>query len=148
MSLGFSGRESTIYYSKVLRCWAVEDPRDSIISEARASMRNVVDWLRDVLFKDLSALVNTYEKTLNVLPGPDATTPLASQHSFGDGTQTVGFGTQPNFAFGSQEVLETDNESVRESTESAPVDCSSTTQPSSLSSATDAQKKIKITKRK
>ena len=109
-------------------------------------MRNVVDWLRDVLFKDLSALVDTYESIHNALPGPDATTPLASQRSFGDGTQTVGFGTQPNFAFDSQEVLETDHESVHKSIESAPVDGLTTTQASSLSSTTDEQKKIKTNK--
>ncbi|KAL2056575.1 hypothetical protein ABVK25_002969 [Lepraria finkii] len=103
--------ECDAYDSKVLRCWAVEDPRDSVISEARASMRNVVDWMRDGLFKDLSAIVDIYEHKLNARHEPeDASTLLASDHSFE--TQSVGFGTPPNSTFGSQEVLETDHESV------------------------------------
>ena len=138
------GHECDTYYSKILRCWAVEDPRDSIISEARASMRNIVDWMRDTLFKDLSAMVDTYENTFNARPGPeDAGTPRASDHSFGFGTQSVGFGTQPNPAFSSQDFLETDHESVHESTELAHVDASITTQASSLSNATNERKEVK-----
>jgi len=96
------GHDRDTYYSKVLRCWAVEDPRDSVISEVRASMRNIVDWMRDVLFKDLSATVDTYD-TFNTRPKTeDASIPLASDHSFVNETQSIGFGTQPNRAFSSQ----------------------------------------------
>jgi len=87
------GHDRDTYYSKVLRCWAVEDPRDSVISEVRASMRNIVDWMRDVLFKDLSAIVDTYD-TFNTRPKTeDASIPLASDHSFVNETQSIGFGT-------------------------------------------------------
>ena len=138
------GYECDTYYSKVLRCWAVEDPRDSVISEARASMRNIVDWMRDGLFKDLSAIVDTYENTFNARPEPeDASTLLASDHSFVDETQSVASGTRPDSDFGSQEVLETDHESVHESIESAHIDTSTTTQASSLSNATDEKKHVR-----
>ena len=52
------------YYSKVLRYWAVEDPRDAVILETRASMRNVVNWMREVVFKVLHTAMNTYERTV------------------------------------------------------------------------------------
>lgn len=114
------GYECDTYYSKVLRCWAVEDPRDAVISEARASMRNVVDWMRKVLFKDLHTAVDTYDNTYKARSETeDASIPLGSDHSCADETQSVGFGTQPNAAFNSQEVLETDTESIHECIESA-----------------------------
>ncbi len=132
------GLERDTYNSKVLRCWAVEDPRDSMISEARASMRNIVDWIRDVLFKDLSAAVDTYENRPEL---EDASISLASDHSFVDETQSVGFGTRINPTLSSQEVPETDHESIHESIESAHVDTSITTQGSSLSNAQNEKKK-------
>ncbi len=128
--------DSDIYYSKVLRCWAVEDPRDSVISGVRTSMRNTMDWMWDVLFKDLSATVGTYENR----PEPeDASISLASDHSAVDETQSVGFGTQPNPTFSSQEVPETDHES----TESAHFDTSTATQASSLFNATNEKKEVR-----
>ncbi len=134
------GLERDTYYSKVLRCWAVEDPRDSVISEARASMRNIVDWMRDVLFKDLSAAVDTYENKPEL---EDASISLAPEHSFVDETQSVGFGTQPNPTFSSQEVPETDHESIHESIESAHVDTSIITQASSVSNAKNEKKEVR-----
>ncbi len=74
----------------------------------------------------------------------DASVPLGSDHSFADETQTIGFGTQPNAALNSQEVLETDNEFVRESIESAHVDSLTTTQESSLSNTNNEEKEIMI----
>ncbi len=107
-------------------------------------MRNIVDWMRDVLFQDLSAKVDTYENTFNARPElEDASTPLASDHSLVDETQSIGFGIQPNATLNSQEVLETDNESVYESIESAHVD-RLTTQGSSLSNANNEEKEIMI----
>jgi len=133
--------EYDTYYSKVLRSWAVEDPRNATILEARASMRNIVDRMREVLFKNLQAAMDTYEKTVKARPEPeDASIPLASDHSCVNETQSIGFGTQPNAAFNSPEVLETDNESVHESIESAHVDTSTTTQESSLSDANNEKK--------
>jgi len=65
-------------------------------------MRNIIDWMRGVLFKDLSAKVDTYEKTFNArLELEDASTPLASDYSFVDKTQSIDFGTQPNCALSS-----------------------------------------------
>jgi len=52
-----------------------------------------VDWMRDVLFKDLSTIVDTYD-TFNTRPKiEDASIPLASDHSFVNKTQSVGFRT-------------------------------------------------------
>ena len=46
-------------------------------------MRNVVDWVRDGLFKDLSAIVDIYEHKLNARHElEDASILLASDHSF------------------------------------------------------------------
>jgi len=103
-----------------------------------------VDWIRDVLFNDLSAKVDTYENTFNARLGlEDANTPLASDHSFVDETQSVDVGTQPNRALSSQEILETDNNSIHESMESARVDTSTTIQKSSLSNATKDKKAVR-----
>ncbi len=150
--------ECDTYYSKILRCWAIEDPRVAIVSEARASMRNVVDRMRDVLFKDLYAAVDTYEKTFNpqlldfksyqtsydTRPKPeDDSVLLASDHSFVDETQSIEFGAQPNTALGSQEDLETDTESVHGSIESARVDTSISTQQSSLSNAKNDKEELR-----
>jgi len=150
--------EYDTYYSKILRCWAIEDPRVTTVSETRASMRNVVDRMRDVLFKDLYTAVDTYEKTFNpqlldfksyqtsynVRPEPeDDSVLLASDHSFVDGTQSVGFDAQPNTALGSQEVLETDSESVHGSIESAWVDTSISTQQSSLSNTNNDKEELR-----
>lgn len=77
---------------------------------------DVVDWMRDLLFKDLSATIDIYERTFEAWTEPeDASVPLGSDHSFADETQTISSGTQPNAALNSQEVLETDNKSVHES---------------------------------
>lgn len=150
--------ECDTYYSKILRCWAIEDPRVAIVSEARASMRNVVDRMRDVLFKDLYAAVDTYEKTFNpqlldfkfyqtsydTQPKPeDDSVLLASDHSFVDETQSIEFGAQLNTALGSQEVLETDTESVHGSIESARVDTSISTQQSSLSKVKNDKEELR-----
>lgn len=106
VSMDRQGRH--IYYSKVLRCWAVEDPRDNIITEARASMRNIVDYMREVLFKNRSTIVDNYEKTFdtellqfksrqlsnNVRPEPaDFNIQGALNHSFINETQSSGFGS-------------------------------------------------------
>ncbi len=57
--------------------------------------------MRDVLFKDLSAIVDTYD-TFNTRPKTeDASIPLASDHSFVNKTQSISFRTQPNRAFSS-----------------------------------------------
>lgn len=107
------------YYSKVLGCWAVEDPRDTTILEARASMRNILDYIREVSFKGVSALVDNYEKPLvpelsqsklrqttkNVRPEPDSDVQAASNHSFTIETQSLGFASQPNAASDISEVL-------------------------------------------
>ena len=60
------GRECNTYYSEALRCWAIEDPRDVVISKALALKRNVVGWMLDVLFKELSATVDTYENIARI----------------------------------------------------------------------------------
>ena len=136
--------ECDTYYSKILRCWAIEDPRVTIVSEARASMRNVVNRMRDVLFKDLYAAMNTYEKIFNPqllnfkpyqtsydtrLKPEDDSVLLASDHSVVDETQSIEFDAQPDTALKSQENLETDTESVHEFIESM------STQQSSLFNA-------------
>ena len=123
-------------------------------------MRNIVDQMREVLFNDLSTAVDIYEKTFNrelleskprqtsnnLRPEPvDSTVHRASDHLFVDNTQSVGFGSQPNAACGSHEVLETDNESVHDSIESAQLDTSTTTQQSSLSNASN-EKEIRTDK--
>ncbi len=120
-------------------------------------MRNIVNRMRDVLFKDLYTAVDTYEKIINpqllnfksyqtsynVRPEPeDDSVLLASDHSFVDGTQSVEFDAQPNTALRSQEVLETDSESVHEFIESAWVDTSISTQQSSLSNAKNDKKEL------
>ena len=148
-------QECHTYYSKILRCWAIENPRDSNISEARASMRNIVDYIREVLFIKVSAVVDNYEKTFSPKPLPsgprrtsngvrpvsdDTTLRLASDHSFAEETQSVVFGTQPHTAFGSQESLETDNDSVHESIESSQIDTLTATRESSFSNATNVEK--------
>ncbi len=138
-------QECHTYYSKVLRCWAVEDPRDTTILEARASMRNIIDYIREVLFIGVSAVVDNYEKVLvpelspsksrqttnNVRPEPDSDVQAGSNHSFTNDTQSLVFASQPNAASDIHEILETDNESVYESVEAAEVDNS--TQNSSIS---------------
>ncbi len=53
-----------IYYLKILKCWAVKDSRNVVIVKARASMRNVVNWMREVMFKMLHTAMNIYEKTV------------------------------------------------------------------------------------
>lgn len=145
------------YYSKVLRCWAIEDPRDAIISEARASMRNLVDQMREVLFHDIFTVVDIYERTLNrealeskfrqtsknVRPEPaDSTVHLASNDPCVNDTHSVGFGAQLNAAYGSREFFKTDNGSVRESIESEQPDTSTITQESSLSNAINDENSI------
>ncbi len=139
--------ECDIYYSKILRCWAIEDPRVAIVSKARASMRNVVNRMRDVLFKDLYAAMDIYEKTFNPQllnfksyqtsydtrsKSENDSVLLTSDHSFVDETQSIEFDAQPNTALKSQENLETDTESVHEFIESARIDTSISTQQSSL----------------
>ena len=80
-------RKYDTYYLKVLRYWVVEDPRDTTISEVRASMRNVMDRIREVLFKDLYAAVDTYDKIFEVRPElEDTSILLGSDHSFTDKT--------------------------------------------------------------
>jgi len=96
--------------------------------------------MRDVLFKDLFATVSSYENR----PEPeDASISLASDHSAVDETQSVDFGTQLNPTFDSQEVLETNHESIHEFTESAHFDTSTATQASSLSNATNEKKEVR-----
>ena len=114
--------------------------------------------MRDVLFKDLYTAVDTYEKTLNpqlldfksyqtsynVRPEPeDDSVLLASDQFFVDGTQSVGFSAQPNTALESQEVLETDSESVHEFIESAWIDISISTQQSSLFNINNDKKELR-----
>ena len=85
-------------------------------------MRNVVDWMRDVLFNYISDTVNIYD-TSNARPEPeDASIPLASNLSFADKTQT-----QSKSAFSSQEILETDYDTVHDSTGLAYIDTPITT---------------------
>lgn len=136
------------YYSKVLRCWAVEDPRDVVIVEARASMRNVVDWMREVMFKVLHTAMDTYERTVTTgasdpksclssfkSQSQDPSTYSTSDYSSVDETQFTVFGTQLNYDSNSQEseILKTCSESVLESIELASIHTSTTTQESSLS---------------
>ncbi len=61
-----------------------------------------MDWMRDLLFTDFSAAVDTYEKTSEARTKPeDASVPLGSDHYFADKTQTISSGTQPNAALNS-----------------------------------------------
>ncbi len=110
-------------------------------------MRNVVNRMRDVLFKDLYAAMDIYEKTFNPQllnfksyqtsydtrsKSENDSVLLTSDHSFVDETQSIEFDAQPNTALKSQENLETDTESVHEFIESARIDTSISTQQSSL----------------
>ena len=119
----------------------------TIVSEARASMRNVVNRMRDVLFKDLYAAINIYEKTFNSQllnfkfyqisydtrsKSKNDSVLLTSDHFFVDETQSIEFDAQLNTALRSQKNLEIDTESVHEFIESARVDISISTQQSSL----------------
>lgn len=109
-----------------------------------------MDWMRDVLFKDLTDLVNDYRNTFNVRPETEHCNiplPSPSENPFVDETQSVGFGTQPNPALSSQEVPETDHGSVHESIESVHLDSLTATQALSLSNATNEQKYVKIDER-
>jgi len=84
--------------------------------------------MRDSLFRDFFAAMNTYEKTFEARTKlEDASVPLGFNHSFANKTQTISSGTQPNAALNSQEVLEIDNKSVHEFIESAHVDSLTTT---------------------
>ncbi len=126
----------------------MEDPRDVVIVEARASMRNVVDWMREVMFKVLHTAMNTYERTVTTgasdpksclssfkSQSQDPSTYSTSDYSSVDETQFTVFGTQLNYDSNSQksEILKTCSESVLESIELASIHTSTTTQESSLS---------------
>ena len=98
-------------------------------------MRNIVDWIREVLLAGLHAVVEIYEKTatadtcdskpclssFKTQSQQDAVTCLPSNRSFVDETQSSN-------ELGSQEVPETCSESIHESIESACVDPSISTQ--------------------
>ena len=150
--------ECDIYYSKILRCWTIEDSRVTIVSEARASMRNVVNRMRDVLFKDLYAAINIYEKTFNSQllnfkfyqisydtrsKSENDSVLLTSDHFFVDETQSIEFDAQLNTALRSQEILEIDTESVHKFIESARVDISISTQQSSLSNVKNDKEELR-----
>ncbi len=101
--------------------------------------------MRDLLFRDFSVAMNTYEKTFEARTKlEDASVPLGFNHSFVDETQTISSRTQPNAALNSQEVLETNNKSIHEFIELAHVDSLTTTQESSLSNANNKKRKIMI----
>ena len=103
-----------------------------------------------MLSKKVSAVVDNYGKGLvpelsqskshqtsnNVRP--ETPVQVASNYSFINETQSLGSASQPNAASETREILETDNESVHESVESAEVDDS--TQDSSISDASYKEK--------
>ena len=153
-----SDHEYEIYYSKILRCWAIKDSRVTIVSEARASMRNIVNRMRDVLFKDLYTAMNIYEKILNSQllnfkfyqinydaqsKSENDSILLTSDHFFVDETQSIEFDARFDTALKSQEILEIDTESVHEFIESAWVDTSISTQQSSLFNINNDKKELR-----
>ncbi len=150
--------EYDIYYSKILRCWTIEDSRVTTVSKTRASMRNIVNRMRDVLFKDLYTAMNIYEKTFNSQllnfkfyqisynvrsESENDSVLLTSDHFSIDETQSVEFDAQLNTALKSQEILEIDSESVHEFIESAWVDISISTQQSSLFNIKNDKKELR-----
>ncbi len=121
-------------------------------------MRNVVNQMRDVLFKDLYTAMNIYEKTFNSQllnfkfyqisynirsKSENDSVLLASDHFFVDKTQSVKFDAQLNTALRSQEILEIDSESVHEFIESAWVDISISTQQLSLFNMNNDKKELR-----
>jgi len=121
-------------------------------------MRNVVNRMRDVLFKDLYSAMNIYEKTFNSQllnfkfyqisynvrsESENDSVLLASDHFFVDETQSVEFDAQLNTALRSQEILEIDSESVHEFIESAWIDISISTQQSSLFNINNDKKELR-----
>ncbi len=136
-----------IYYLKILRCWAVKDSKDVVIVKARASMRNVVNWMREVMFKVLHTAMNIYEITVTTeafdsksclssfkSQSQDSNIYSTSDYSFVDETQFTVFETQLNYDLNSQKskILKNCSESVLESIELASIHTSTTTQESSL----------------
>ena len=136
-----------IYYLKILKCWAVKNSRDVVIVKAKASMRNVVNRMREVMFKVLHTAMNIYERTVTTeafdsklclssfkSQSQDSSTYSTSDYSFVDETQFTVFKTQLNYDLNSQKskILKTCSESVLKSIELASIHTSTTTQESSL----------------
>ena len=114
--------------------------------------------MRDVLFKDLYAAMNIYEKTFNSQllnfkfyqiscntrsESENVNVFLTSDHSFVNETQSVDFDTQFNAALKSQETLKIDSESVHEFNESARVNILISTQQSSLFNIKNEKKEFR-----
>jgi len=104
------------------------------VLKTKASMRNVVNRMRNVLFKDLYIAMNIYEKTFNSQllnfkfyqisyniqsESENDSVLLASDYFFVNETQSVEFDAQLNTALKSQEILEINSEFVHEFIESA-----------------------------
>ena len=116
-------------------------------------MRNIVDYMREVLSKNISTIMDNYEKTFdtellqsksrqpsnNVRSKPaDSNIQGALNHSFINEAQSFSFGSQSNAESKTREILETDNESVHKSIKSAEIDNS--TQDSSISNTSHKEK--------